>query len=131
MRPSPAAALLLLMAGCMSAQIHSMARTVRIADSRFSDEYADASGRCLASAPAGHDGWAVYDACMAGWYEAYAAMRVLISTTLALDVARGRDEFRDAGCRWYRSMSVLDALTPVELPSIKTGLSSRWRKRCK
>ena len=112
---------------CRGAQIHSMARTARIADLRFSDEYTDASKSCLAIS----DGWEEYDMCMMQWETAYDAMRIMFSATYVLDSTKSRDEFRKAGCNWYRSLQVVDATSPVELPSVKMGLESRWRKRCK
>ena len=116
-----------LMLGCRAAQIHDMARTTRIADSRFADEYTDAAETCLADS----GNWTEYYDCMSEWEAAYSAMRALISTTLVLDTTNGRDEFRKVGCRWHRALVMVDSLSPVELPSVQVGIESRWRKRCK
>lgn len=130
-RPLAAAVVMLaLLSGCKSAQVHSMARTTRIADMRFGDEYTAASNKAIAEAPEGKEGWDFYDAAMEMWYLAYAAMRNLIGATLSLDVSKSRHEFRAAGCRWYRSLEAVDETTPVELPAVKAGLDSRWRRRC-
>ena len=112
--------------GCVSSQVHSMSRTTRIADEQFADEYRGAAERCLVAS----DDWDEYDTCMAPWYAAYASMRILITTTLTLDVARQRREFRKTACRWYRALHVVDAASPAELAAIEAGLSSRWRRRC-
>ena len=106
--------------------VDSMARNTRLIDTRFADEYSDASYLCLL----GNETRKGYEVCMAEWDVAADAVRILIATARALDVVEGRKQFEQLGCQWYRALQVVDATVPVDLPATTVGLESKWKKRC-
>jgi hypothetical protein len=116
----------MLMLGCMSSATASIATNTHLIDQRFSDLYREGSHECLAIS----DTWGDYDFCMREWEAAADAVRILIASALAMDIAEGRDQHQAAGCRWYRALQIVDATCPYELPSVEAGLESKWRRKC-
>ena len=115
-----------LLSACQASSINSIARNTRLVDLRFADEYAAAADECL-DANETREG---YDACMVQWQTAAHAVRILIASALALDVADSRDHFEDMACRWYRALQMVQAVSPTDMPSVVAGLESKWKRKC-
>lgn len=116
---------LTLIFGCRIA-INNMARTTLLADQQFATEYSTAADECLRASDTRKE----YDDCVAPWNAAADAVLALRNTALTLDSAQGRRAFRRSTCRWLEAARVVDALSPVPLPVIKTALDSKWRRKC-
>jgi hypothetical protein len=103
-----------------------MAHATKQIDQQYSAAYKDAAADCLGA----NEDWTGYDLCMEPWEEGADAVKILHSSALALDTASSRKSFQVAGCRWFRAVTVVDALSPVDLPATDVALASRWRRKC-
>jgi len=118
--------LALLAGGCRADAVDIMGRTTRAVDQQYSVAYGKAWRRCLADSESRPE----YEACLSPWESGREALDGLWYATKALDVAETRHGFKDAACRWFMHLAVVDAVSPIDLSAAKAGLGSKWRKKC-